>query len=100
MILFAQQESHHRHMKYEIKLAGIERKLPKQFKLPATFHAFVEACGNFQRGDLGWFAIKYTGTKDLIGFDAKDSLVPALRLPDGGFVEKNICLGDKSLYRT
>ena len=82
ILLFAKQENHHRRMKYEVRLSGIERKLPKQFKLPTTFRALVEACGNFERGELGWFAIKYTGTKHFIGFDAKD------------------CLGDKSLYTT
>jgi len=73
-------------MKYEIKLPSIERKLPNHFELPATFHAFVEACGQAQRGDLGWFAIKYTRPKDLLSFDPKCELVPVLRLPDGGFI--------------
>src|SRR6056297_928300 len=78
-------------MKYEIRLAGIERKLPKHFELPATFHAFVEASEKAQRGDLGWFAIKYSKPKDLVGFDPDGDLVPVLRLPDGGFVAFWFC---------
>ena len=63
-------------MKYEIRLASIERKLPKYFELPATFYAFVEACGESRRGDLGWFAIKYTKPNDLLGFDPENELIP------------------------
>ncbi|KAA5545873.1 hypothetical protein FYK55_02855 [Roseiconus nitratireducens] len=73
-------------MKYEIKLSTIERQLPKHFDLPATFHAFVQACQQSQRGDLGWFAIKHTKPKDLLGFEPEGHMVPVLRLPDGGFV--------------
>lgn len=78
-------------MKYEIRVSGIERKLTHSYELPTTFHAFVEACGKAQRGDLGWFAIKYTNPNELLGFDAQKDLVSVLRLPDGGFVAFWFC---------
>ncbi|MEM8666715.1 MAG: hypothetical protein AAGG48_04320 [Planctomycetota bacterium] len=73
-------------MKYEIRLVSIEKQIPASFRLPATFNAFVETCKHQQRGDLGWFAIKYTKPKDLMEFDPKSDVVPFLRLPDGGLV--------------
>ena len=78
-------------MRYEIQLRGIEKKLPAGYQLPASFHSFVNRCREAQRGDLGWFAIKTRPTKDLLGFDARDQLVPILRLPDGGIVALWFC---------
>lgn len=61
-------------MKYEIKLAGLEKKLPDAFELPKSFQALVDECRAAQRGDLGWFAIKYSSPKALLGFDPKSTL--------------------------
>jgi len=72
-------------MKYEIREAGIVKKLPDGYALPASWRAFVDVCAAAQRGDFGWFAIKYTKPADLLGF-AEPELVPFLRLPDGGVV--------------
>ena len=72
-------------MKYEIREAGIIKKLPDGYTLPASWRAFVDTCAAAQRGDFGWFAIKYTKPADLLGF-AIPELVPFLRLPDGGVV--------------
>lgn len=72
-------------MKYEIRESAIIKKLPDGYSLPASWGAFVETCANAQRGDFGWFAIKYTKPAELLGF-AIPELVPFLRLPDGGVV--------------
>ena len=72
-------------MKYEIRLETIKKRLPNKFQLPASFDAFAETCAAHSRGDLGWFAIKYTKPKDLLEFDPASDVVPFLRLPDGGF---------------
>jgi hypothetical protein len=73
-------------MKYQIKLASLEKRLPDSFELPKSFSALVEECRTAQRGDLGWFAIKYSSPKPLLGFDPEGALVPFLALPDGGLV--------------
>lgn len=73
-------------MKYEIKLPSLEKKLPDHFGLPKSFDALVDECRAAQRGDLGWFSIKYSSPKALLGFDPKDALIPFLSLPDGGLV--------------
>ena len=73
-------------MKYDIKLASLEKKLPDGFELPKSFDALVDRCHAAQRGDLGWFSIKYSSPKALLGFDPKKSLIPFLSLPDGGLV--------------
>lgn len=73
-------------MKYEIKLAGLEKKLTDYFELPKSFYALVDECRAAQRGDLGWFAIKHSSPNALLGFDPKGALVPFLSLPDGGLV--------------
>lgn len=72
-------------MKYEINLRGIERRVAPGYRLPAALDAFVEECRRWQRGEIGWFAVKYTAPKDLLGFDPGDCIVPFLRLGDGGF---------------
>ncbi|WP_144054683.1 hypothetical protein [Rhodopirellula europaea] len=78
-------------MKYAIQLNGIQKRLPAGFRLPASFQGFADRCCEAQRGDLGWFAIKTGPTKELLGFDPKDQVVPILRLPDGGFVAFWFC---------
>ena len=73
-------------MKYEIKLASLKKKLPDSTPLPKSFWALIDRCRVAQRGDWGWFSIKYSSPKALLGFDPKASLIPFLSLPDGGLV--------------
>ncbi|TWU02887.1 hypothetical protein [Stieleria varia] len=73
-------------MKYEINVRGIELKVAAKYRLPSSFKVFVDVCRQSQLGELGWFAVKYTAPKDLLGFDPADRVVPFLRLGDGGFV--------------
>ena len=53
---------------------------------PNSFCALVDECRAAQRGDLGWFGIKHSSPKALLGFDPKSALVPFLSLPDGGLI--------------
>lgn len=73
-------------MKYEIQLTSIERKLPIGCSLPAGLRQWIKNCERRARGELGWFAVKYTNPNSLIIGDARAQLLPFLRLPDGGFV--------------
>lgn len=73
-------------MKYEINMAGITRRVPTGCKLPAALGQLVDVCRQIQRGDLGWFAVKHTAPKELLGFDSGESILPFMRLGDGGFV--------------
>jgi hypothetical protein len=67
-------------------LESIERRLPRGWKLPASFRALAEYCQKLQRGAIGWFALGHTDPKSLVGTDVRAALVPFLKFPDGGFV--------------
>lgn len=73
-------------MRYEIKLARLEKNVPDSVKLPKSFILLVDQCRTLQRGDVGWFSIKYSSPKALLGFDPQTSLIPFLALPDGGLI--------------
>jgi hypothetical protein len=72
--------------KYQVDLASIEKKLPAGWAMPAGLRDLAQRCQRAQRGELGWFALKYVNPKSLAGGDVGAKLVPFLYLPDGGFV--------------
>jgi len=72
--------------RYRVSLGPILRRFPARFRVPKSFVQFAAECSKRQRGEIGWFDVRYSNPNHVADGDVRATFVPFLHLPDGALV--------------